>query len=389
MRFLQFVVAVIICVSGSGCKQNEPLPSLLLSDLIISEGDSARLVKCIVTLSNSSGRDVRFSYKTTASTATSNVDYSSKSGTVTIPAGQQSTEIALEILGDTSVELDEVFWVSFSDPQGLNIPTPFCTIRIKNDDESVISNADGYNTPKSYPGYGLIWSDEFDGNSLNLSNWTYEVGQGNWGWGNNELQYYQAGSKNVEVSNGKLKITARKELVQGADYTSARIKTQGKQSFVFGRIDIRAKLPQGQGYWPALWMLGDKISTVGWPACGEIDIMEYKGNIPNRVFGTPHWSSVGGGNSYLTKEFNLSSGTFADKFHVFSLIWVKDRIQWLVDDQLYFTFSSANVGSAVYPFNEPHFFIFNVAVGGNFGGNPDAGTQFPQSMEVDFVRVFQ
>jgi len=159
MRFLQFVVAGIICVSGSGCKQNEPLPSLLLSDLIISEGDSARLVKCFVTLSNSSGRDVRFSYKTTASTATSNVDYTSKSGTVTIPAGQQSTEIALEILGDTSVELDEVFWVSFSDPQGLNIPTPFCTIRIKNDDESVISNADGYNTPKSYPGYGLIWSD--------------------------------------------------------------------------------------------------------------------------------------------------------------------------------------------------------------------------------------
>ena len=389
MRFSTIIVAGVICFIANSCKQNDPIPSLLLSDVTVLEGDSSHVVKCTVLLSASSGRDVRFFFKTTPSTGTADVDFTAKSGTITIPAGQQSAEITLQILGDTSVELDEIFWVSFSNPEGLNIPTPFCTVRIKNDDVGVISNIDGYNTPKSYPGYGLVWSDEFDGSSLNLSNWVYEVGQGNWGWGNNELQYYQAGSKNVEVSNGKLKITARKESVQGADYTSARIKTQGKQSFVFGRIDIRAKLPQGQGYWPALWMLGDKISTVGWPACGEIDIMEYKGSIPNRVYGTPHWSDVGGGNSYMTKEFNLTSGSFVDKFHVFSLIWVKDQMQWLVDDQLFFTFNAANVGKAAYPFNEPHFFIFNVAVGGNFGGNPDVNTKFPQSMEVDFVRVFQ
>lgn len=387
MRFSSIIVAGFVCFIANSCKQNNPIPSLLLSDITVEEGDISHVVKCTVSLSASSGRDVRFFFKTTPSTATVDLDYSAKSGAITIPAGQQSAEFSLEILGDTAVELDEIFWVSFSNPEGLNIPTPFCTIRIKNDDVGVISSIDGYNTPKSYPGYGLIWSDEFDGTSLNLSNWVYEVGSG--GWGNGELQYYQAGSKNVEVGNGKLKITARHESVQGANYTSARIKTQGKQSFVFGRIDIRAKLPQGQGYWPALWMLGDKISTVGWPACGEIDIMEYKGSIPNRVYGTPHWSDVGGGNSYMTKEFNLTSGNFVDKFNVFSFIWVKDQMQWLVDDQLYFTFNAANVGKAAYPFNEPHFFIFNVAVGGNFGGNPDVNTKFPQSMEVDFVRVFQ
>jgi beta-glucanase (GH16 family) len=316
------------------------------------------------------------------------VDYAQKLGTVVIPAGHKTAEINLQINGDTAVEMDEAFWVSFSNPQGLNIPIPFFTVRIKNDDEGIISNKDGYNTPKSYPGYRLVWSDEFDGSELNSSNWEYEVGRGNWGWGNNELQYYQSGSKNLEVSNGTLKITARRETMQGADFTSARIKTQGKQSFVYGRIDIRAKMPKGQGYWPALWMLGDKISTAGWPACGEIDIMEFNGNITQRVFGTPHWSDIGGGNSYKTKEFNLASGSFTDQFHVFSIIWVKDQIKWMVDDQIYLTFSASEVGKASYPFNDPFFFIFNVAVGGNFVGNPDGNSIFPQSMEVDFVRVF-
>ena len=159
MRFSTIIVAGVICFIANSCKQNDPIPSLLLSDVTVLEGDSSHVVKCTVSLSASSGRDVRFFFKTTPSTGTADVDFTAKSGTITIPAGQQSAEITLQILGDTSVELDEIFWVSFSNPEGLNIPTPFCTVRIKNDDVGVISNIDGYNTPKSYPGYGLVWSD--------------------------------------------------------------------------------------------------------------------------------------------------------------------------------------------------------------------------------------
>jgi beta-glucanase (GH16 family) len=162
--------------------------------------------------------------------------------------------------------------------------------------------------------------------------------------------------------------------------------TQDKKFFKFGRIDIRAKLPVGKGIWPALWMLGTNINSVGWPACGEIDIMELIGTYPERVTGTMHWS---GTSQSKGLNYSLSTGDFSQQFHAFSIIWTQDNIQWFVDDQLYLSASSADVGVAAYPFNADEFFIFNVAVGGNWPGSPDNSTLFPQRMFVDYVRVFQ
>lgn len=247
----------------------------------------------------------------------------------------------------------------------------------------------GYITPLSYPGYNLVWQDEFDGNSLS-SDWRHEIGNGANGWGNQELQYYQP--SNTEVRDGYLVINTRREFVQGYAYTSSRIITQGRKSFQYGRIDIRAAMPQGQGFWPALWMLGDDISTVGWPYCGEIDIMEMVGGNPrpnggdNLVVGTAHWDNNG-----TKADFGASTrktnGKLADEFHVYSIIWDSQSIKWLFDDVQYHEIDITP--PALSEFHQKHFFIFNVAVGGLWPGSPDGTTQFPQLMGVDYVRVFQ
>lgn len=246
----------------------------------------------------------------------------------------------------------------------------------------------GYSTPMSYPGYSLVWNDEFDGSSLS-SAWTYDIGTGSWGWGNNELQYYR--TENAVVDSGVLTITAKAESFDGQSYTSSRIKTQGLTSFQYGRIDIRAVLPYGQGIWPALWMLGDNISTVGWPQCGEIDIMELVGGTSasgagdNRVHGTLHWDE--GGHANFGGSNALSSGIFADEWHVFSIIWDSNQIRFLRDDVQYHVMNIS--GAEKTEFHQNFFFIFNIAVGGNWPGSPDASTVFPQRMYVDYVRVFQ
>lgn len=243
----------------------------------------------------------------------------------------------------------------------------------------------GYTTPLSYSGYTLVWNDEFDGNSLS-SDWIYELGNGTWGWGNNELQYYR--QENTNVSNGILTITAKQESFGGFNYTSSRLKTQGNRSFKYGRVDIRAALPRGKGLWPALWMLGDNITSAGWPACGEIDIMELIGGGTNdrTVHGTLHWENAGSHANYGGSN-SLPSGTFADEWHVFSIIWDANQIRFLRDDVQY---HSMNItGPELTEFHQNFFFIFNVAVGGNWPGSPDASTEFPQNMYVDYVRVFQ
>jgi beta-glucanase (GH16 family) len=260
---------------------------------------------------------------------------------------------------------------------------------ITEDGTNLTTDKTGYNTPLSYPGYTLVWNDEFSGTTLNMNNWNQEVGNGSNGWGNNELEYYTNSTKNIFVSNGNLIIEARKESISGFNYSSGRMTTQNKKSFTFGRIDIRAKLPVGKGLWPALWALGNNISGVGWPACGEIDIMELIGTYPGRTYGTMHWKTATGDHASKGDQYNLSSGNFSQQFHVFSIIWSQDTIKWLVDDQLFLTTTKADVAEANYPFNALQFFIFNVAVGGNWPGSPDANTAFPQRMFVDYVRVFQ
>lgn len=226
----------------------------------------------------------------------------------------------------------------------------------------------------------LVWADEFDvPGAPNSTNWGYDLGAG--GWGNGEEQFYRDHADNVKVEGGFLKITAKKQTFSGSSYTSARIKTQGKQNFTYGKIEARMKLPQGVGTWPAFWMLGSNFETVGWPTCGEIDIMEYKGYQPNIIHSTLHYPgfSGGGGPTQSTTISNASS-----EFHNYSVVWTANTIKFYVDDVGFHTFNN----SGTTPFNSNFFIIFNVAMGGGFGGPIDPA--FVQStMEVDYVRVYQ
>jgi beta-glucanase (GH16 family) len=262
------------------------------------------------------------------------------------------------------------------------------TMQITVDMSNHVPVENGYFSPVSYEGFEKVWNDEFDGINIDPADWVFETGTGCpglCGWGNNELQYYR--QENAWIEDDVLIIEARNEAWQGSNYTSARMKTQGRRSFMYGRVDIRALLPKGQGIWPALWMLGENISSVGWPKCGEIDIMEMTGGRgrDNQVHGTLHWDN--NGHAYTGGRYTLGSGIFADEYHVFSIIWDEASIKWLVNDVQFHEISITP--SHMTGFHEKFFFIFNVAVGGNWPGSPDETTVFPQQMRVDYIRVFQ
>ncbi len=248
----------------------------------------------------------------------------------------------------------------------------------------------GYTSPESYDGYKLVWADEFNSTSIS-EDWTFEIGDGCpelCGWGNQELEYYK--KENTSIANGNLIITAKRENFGSRQYTSSRMITKGKQSFTYGRIDIRAILPKGQGIWPALWMLGENIDEVSWPKCGEIDIMELVGGSTEdrdrTVHGTVHWDNAGSYANYGGST-KLSSGIFNDEYHVFSIDWDPEKIVWLLDGKEFHVIDIRPAG--LDEFHKPMFFILNVAVGGIWPGSPDGSTLFPQEMKVDYIRVFQ
>lgn len=240
----------------------------------------------------------------------------------------------------------------------------------------------------------LIWEEDFD--TIDPDVWTFELGSPDWNgdgipdrWGNNELQYYT--DKNASIQDGKLVITAKEETITDMNttfyYTSSRMITKGKYEVQYGRIEVRAKMPVGQGIWPAIWMLGNDIDDNPSPACGEIDIMEYLGHEPNKVYGTVHGpisAGTGVGSYYI-----LENGNFNDDFHVFALEWDEDEIEFYVDDVLYCIVNKYEIGEEDWVFDHPFFFILNVAVGGNWPGYPDETTVFPQSMEVDYIKVYE
>jgi beta-glucanase (GH16 family) len=250
--------------------------------------------------------------------------------------------------------------------------------------------------PHPLSGWTLVWSDEFsgpDGSSPDSKNWTYDIGGK--GWGNHELESYTHRKENAHIEKGNLVITAKKESFTGADgitrdYTSARLKTQGLFVQTYGRIEARIKIPEGQGIWPAFWMLGQDIPSVGWPKCGEIDIMENIGKEPATNHGSLHGPSTAALASDLTAIFSLPAvHNFADDFHLYAVEWEPATIRFYVDSNLYATFHSSDwPPGGKWVFDHPFFIILNVAVGGDWPGSPDASTKFPQSMLVDYVRVY-
>lgn len=233
----------------------------------------------------------------------------------------------------------------------------------------------------------LVWSDEFEGPAGQLPDpgrWDFDIGTG---WGNDQQEYDTDRPENASLDGqGHLAITARRESWEGQPYTSARIHTQGRFEQQEGRFATRIRLPSGRGIWPAFWMLGSDFDRVGWPQSGEIDIMEYRGQEPNRVLGSLHGPGYSAGQS-LTGSFALAQGRFDSDFHVFAVEWTSDDIIWYVDDAPYHRVRRRDVPGE-WVFDQPFFLLLNVAVGGGFVGPPDASTTFPQTMLIDWVRVY-
>ncbi|HMT54710.1 MAG TPA: family 16 glycosylhydrolase [Saprospiraceae bacterium] len=391
---LVFVLSVFVC---RGCGQEESiitptselLPELTIHDIEIERTKTQESGRFFIEMSSISKSDVTFNFLLAEGSAKFDTDFIRNSGTITIPAGQKTTSIEVFIKGNSLREENKDFGIVLSNPKGCTLKksNASCTI-IANNGEDLITSDIGYKSKEAYAGLSMVWRDEFNGNTLDLQNWNQEIGNGDGGWGNNELQYYTNSKKNTFVSNGNLIIEARRENLDGFKYSSGRMTSKGKREFTFGRFDVRAKLPKGKGIWPAIWMLGANISNIGWPACGEIDIMELIGSEPNKIHGTIHYRGANG-HVYQGKDFSLSNGDFSSEFHVFSLIWEKDKIQWLVDDIVFYSIEKPLLGPIIYPFNDAQFFIFNLAVGGNWPGSPDANTVFPQRIFIDYIRVFQ
>lgn len=236
--------------------------------------------------------------------------------------------------------------------------------------------------------FELVWSDEFEGDSgiiPNAAKWAYDLGTGQNGWGNNELQTYTNNPANVSLDGkGNLRITALK--VAG-NYTSARIKTQGIFTQQFGKIEARIKTPTGAGIWPAFWMLGNNIGAVSWPQCGEIDIMEQKGKFSNITYGTVHGPGYSGGQA-ISGSYALQNSRFDTDFYLYGVEWSSSKIDFFVNGYLYKRITPNDV-TGQWVFNQPFFLILNLAIGGNFGGPPNANTPFPSTMLIDYVRVYK
>jgi beta-glucanase (GH16 family) len=249
-------------------------------------------------------------------------------------------------------------------------------------------------------GWTLVWSDEFDGPEIDRSVWTFMTGNGHAygipGWGNAELQYYTDRPANAYIADGKLVIRALRETWSDRygtyAYTSARLTTKGRVSVKYGRIEVRAKLPEGKGIWPAIWMLGDDIDTKGWPASGEIDIMELVGHKPGTVYGTVHGPLSGG--TGIGGSYSLPGGRkFSEDFRVFALEWTERELRWYVDGELYHVVSKDRMPRSYaereWVYDHPFYFILNVAVGGRWPGYPDDTNTFPQAMEIDYIRIYE
>lgn len=372
------------------------ISSLEVDDLSIKEVDENTLLEVTIALDKTSTGAQKVNYQTEEGSAKAGSDFVEiVNGEIEFLPDESSKTIEIEILGDEIFEQEESFEIVVFNEQDPSTTTIRTTITIADNDSPTEKNgyeipSTGYTAATEYPGKELVWADEFEGATINEEDWTFEIGNGQNGWGNNEVEYYR--KENAYLEKGFLVIEAKEESYGGYDYTSTRMKTQGKKNFRYGRIDIRAAVPKGQGIWPALWMLGEDITADGWPACGEIDIMELVGHQAGKVHGTVHFGQDYTQHRYIGEAYTLPAGAeFDDEFHVFYIEWGVNKIEFFVDDQKYFEFTSAkaNATGQPYPFNDDFFFLFNVAVGGNWPGYPNASTVFPQFMIVDYVRVYQ
>jgi len=380
-RFLIAAIAIALAACEGGGSNNTPaeiLSKLSIDDVTLFEGSSGTTpFEFTISMDKAFSQPVTVSYSTADGTAKAGEDYTAVSNqTVIFQPGEKSKKITISVTADTQREGAETFTVNLSNVVNGVIAKGVGTGTIRDDDEGAAFT-------------NLVWSDEFDYTGLpDNKKWGYDVG--GHGWGNNELQYYtKERSQNARVENGHLVIEARRENMEGREYTSARLVTKNKGDWKYGRIEVKARLPQGRGIWPAIWMLPTEWKYGDWPKSGEIDIMEFVGYEPDRVHGTVH-----------TQSFNHSIGTqkgsslrftdLATAAHIYAIEWYADKIDFFVDGERYFTFTNTNRGAADWPFDQTFHLILNVAVGGNWGGaqGVDASV-YPQQFLIDYVRVYQ
>lgn len=372
----------------TACSSDEPqgASTFGLETEIIYEGSATSERPILIIREGSTGSVVKFDYQISHVTTEEGIDLKASSGSVEFQKGATEVEIPVLVTGDSNHEIIEQFKLVLTNPNS----TFEYDIIILDDDMMMapLSDNDGFYTPAEYNSMRKVWSDEFDGQTLNPQYWTNDIGNGCPNlcqWGNQELQLYGSQTNVMELNNGRLTIRA---IDDNGIYRSARIKTKGKVELTYGRIDIRAKLPKGKGLWPAFWALGANIDSNPWPGCGEIDFMEIIGSQPSTAHGTVHYQD------FASKAYRTSSGStqlvgedFSQKFHVFTTIWDRNKIEWYLDNKLYNTFAYPNETGNT--FRLPFYFLMNVAVGGRWPGNPDNTTVFPQEMTVDYIRVFQ
>jgi beta-glucanase (GH16 family) len=394
-----FFFCIIVAI---GCKKSsstdttlqDASPTISISNTSNAEGNSGTTAfNFSVKLSKATTIAVTASYSVTAGLAKEVLDYNIPSvTTINFAVGEIEKNITINIIGDDIKEGDEDFTVTLTSATGAKISAGSATGTIMNDDTKVPFTNAGFSTPTSYPGKTLVWSDEFNGTALNTTtNWSYDIGTGCpnlCGWGNNELQYYTNSPDNVFLQDGSLIIESKKQSIGGKDYTSGRVKTDAKQSFKFGRIDIRAISPAGRGIWPALFMMPQNNVYGTWPNSGEIDLMEVKGHDMKTAYQTVHFGP-GPPSTFISKTYTLTNQNFNDSFHVYSMDWKMDTMRLMIDNIEVNKVVRSNLGASTYPFNENFFFILCTAVGGNFPGAPDATSTYPQWLIVDYVRVFQ
>ncbi len=392
MKRLLFLcsIALFTCCGDSEPEEEmmEDMPVLNIGDSQAVESDGA-VMRFRVTIDQAITTAVEFNYEVLGLTAEPNVDFSSSNTSAMIQANETSTEVLVSIMDDQQKEVEEELQIRIVSISGAELGISEAIGLIVDNDQSVYSE-EGYITADEHYGYTMAWQDEFSTDMIDEGSYNFEIGDGCpnlCGWGNNELQTYTDNSSNVFVEDGSLVIKA--VATSQSSYTSSRITTKDKKEFKYGRIDIRAKITKGQGIWPAIWMLGHNIDDVGWPACGEIDIMENVGHETQAVHGTAHWGPQGRGFSTFQGTAYTIAEDYADRFHVFSLVWEVNKLDWYVDENKFFSITPAQMQGEQYRFNQEFFLIFNVAVGGNWPGNPDETTEFPQQMEIDYIRVFQ
>ncbi len=322
MKIIPLLLCIALGCGKKGTNQGTVTPKISFDDMSVTEGTGgSKNVELKLRLDRASSGQASVTYSTVDGTAKGGNDFTAATNqSVTFQPNETEKTILISIVTDDIKEADEVFQVRVQNAVNATLLKETVSITLTNDDTKIGFNNTGYDAPTSYPGYSLAWSDEFNGSTLDGTAWSAETGDGCpalCGWGNNELQYYTNPPNNLFFQDGKMIIEAKAETFGGKNYTSSRIKTQGKKTFKYGRIDVRAILPKGSGIWPAFWLLPQNNVFGTWPKSGEIDMMEMKGGEPAKVLGTLHYGP-GPGSTYISRNYSLPAGNFNDQFHVFS-----------------------------------------------------------------------